>query len=46
MANNILISGDEEGTVKTWDVNEGQFRLLNAIKVNLFIYLFIYKIFI
>ena len=40
MANNILISGDEEGTVKTWDVNEGQFRLLNAIKVNWFFYLF------
>lgn len=33
MPNNILISGDYDGTVKTWDVNEGQFRLLNAIKV-------------
>lgn len=30
---NILISGDNEGVIKTWDVNENEFRLLNAIKV-------------
>lgn len=32
---NILISADQDGTIKTWDVQDNQFRLLNALKVNL-----------
>lgn len=30
---NILISADQDGTIKTWDVQDNQFRLLNALKV-------------
>ena len=32
----ILITGDKTGTIKAWDVSDGEFRLLNAIKVRLF----------
>lgn len=30
----ILISADDSGIIKTWDVKDGQFRLLNALKVS------------
>lgn len=30
---NILISGDRDGAIKTWDVNDNEFRLLNAVKL-------------
>ncbi|OTF68985.1 hypothetical protein BLA29_008266, partial [Euroglyphus maynei] len=30
---NILISGDHDGAIKTWDVNDNEFRLLNAVKL-------------
>ena len=29
-----MISGDCQGAIKTWDVSDGEFRLLNAIKVS------------
>nr|XP_027204131.1 echinoderm microtubule-associated protein-like 1 [Dermatophagoides pteronyssinus] len=30
---NILISGDRDGVIKTWDVNDNEFRLVNAVKL-------------
>lgn len=33
-SDNILISGDKDGIIKTWDVSDGEFRLLNAVKAS------------
>jgi len=33
MTTTMVVSGDADGNVKTWDVDNGHFRLLNAVKV-------------
>lgn len=30
----LIVSGDASGCIKTWDMSEGQFRLLNSVKMS------------